>query len=715
MFKGKKKSKKRKRKMIDERETTRPRRLASERAKAYFLSDASISKQLEKEERDLRKALKVSRMEALRARKNGNESKSVNCSSSSSSTTSTSSSKSSSSSSSSSPTSPLLSLPTTPKTTTKGTRTASVNQKLQRKMGKPKPMEISTKNIKGSGKTMNQVKPIDDDEKPKSPKWIIRTRSQNPNNNNNSNCQLVNYSLDSTDKEMFNCDKQKATTTTTITNQLNGKTIDPIQSNGTTKGILPSPLIPCANLPSGKDNGLIGLIPTVNGENCDKPRPRIMAQRKFASITYNCNTYLKPRDSDLSPIKELFTKHKPSAEDFLTFLCFKRTDLLPPHLDFYSLNNITSSSSSDGSNVPSNGINTTITNDKTANGINPVNLSDNKSTVKQPSNTSNNSSTSAIKTNSRNITNGKVQQSCRKRAMNFIIRKSVDNRKKEPDLVHANQMNRKNCIKSSNKNNSDCGTLKTNQRTNRTNTSGRPCKSPKKSTSRSDENEVKRSPLKKPPKASSSSRHKSHTEVKFTTFKEKINTNPKVDQKTINPIINGKVSKKSQPKLSNLNPDTRDRKKVERKVNCDRILRSNRASSSTSSTEPCLIVETPQEVLTNGKRSNIKAEKLDLTTIMINSKPEKSAINGNPVDKLDRKRKCNVADIIVVDNVKKRRTTTAPQSTVSTNCESRRPKKSGTIESSPETITSISEQLRKDSTTKSVGHNRIETRSHAKR
>lgn len=67
------------------------------------------------------------------------------------------------------------------------------------------------------------------------------------------------------------------------------------------------------------------------------PKPR--AQRKFASFA-SCCTLLKPQDTDFSSVTEIFPKFKPLTEDFLTFICFRGSGLLPPHLDFYALNGI---------------------------------------------------------------------------------------------------------------------------------------------------------------------------------------------------------------------------------------------------------------------------------------------------------------------------------------------------------------------------------------
>lgn len=74
-------------------------------------------------------------------------------------------------------------------------------------------------------------------------------------------------------------------------------------------------------------------------DKVEKAKPKIMAQRKFASFPAYC-TYLKPRDTEFSTISELFPKFRPLTEDFLTFICFRGTNLLPPHLDFYALNGI---------------------------------------------------------------------------------------------------------------------------------------------------------------------------------------------------------------------------------------------------------------------------------------------------------------------------------------------------------------------------------------
>jgi len=90
----------------------------------------------------------------------------------------------------------------------------------------------------------------------------------------------------------------------------------------------------------GKDisNSKLNLI------KCDTIKPRIQAQRKFASITaLNVNSYssMKCQIDDVSSIKEVFTHYQPTTEDFLTFLCLKDTSYLPLHLDFFALNGIT--------------------------------------------------------------------------------------------------------------------------------------------------------------------------------------------------------------------------------------------------------------------------------------------------------------------------------------------------------------------------------------
>ena len=60
---------------------------------------------------------------------------------------------------------------------------------------------------------------------------------------------------------------------------------------------------------------------------------KVHAQRKFASSSVNNIAASSPAKSDSknydSTVAELFPRNRPSTEDFLTFLCFRSTKLLP--------------------------------------------------------------------------------------------------------------------------------------------------------------------------------------------------------------------------------------------------------------------------------------------------------------------------------------------------------------------------------------------------
>ncbi|XP_065074276.1 titin [Ochlerotatus camptorhynchus] len=83
-------------------------------------------------------------------------------------------------------------------------------------------------------------------------------------------------------------------------------------------------------------------------------RPKVQAQRKFAQgqgaastsayLNFSTNPTNATKDaqnrtqsgSDAGPIPELLPNIRPNTEDFLTFLCFRGTPVLPPSLDFFN-------------------------------------------------------------------------------------------------------------------------------------------------------------------------------------------------------------------------------------------------------------------------------------------------------------------------------------------------------------------------------------------
>lgn len=84
-------------------------------------------------------------------------------------------------------------------------------------------------------------------------------------------------------------------------------------------------------------------------------RPKVQAQRKFAqacggggasstvpsSLLANQsaqNGGAKPEGVNHDPPQELLPNRRPNTEDFLTFLCFRGTSVLPSHLDFFNTN-----------------------------------------------------------------------------------------------------------------------------------------------------------------------------------------------------------------------------------------------------------------------------------------------------------------------------------------------------------------------------------------
>lgn len=514
-------------------------------------------------------------MEAQRAKRTENEVKSLK------------SSPPSSSSSLSKSFSPLKSPPLPPitKTTkpTKPTATETASNSQKRKMGRPKAIEIPTKIAKGCCKSINQSKSSSTEKRLKS--GCIRTRSQNNNVNNPPN----------------NAEYSKSTREVNNTNGIS------------------SPMVPCA-LQLGNGNSIDGLNLT-NSANCDKPRPKIMAQRKFASISYNGNTYLKPRDTDFSSMKELFTKHKPTAEDFLTFLCFRSTSLLPPHLDFYALNNIASKDSISM-------INDDIAADKTVNET-ANETAESNSAIKshiQLDQSNLSTSTKTIK----GPTNGKVQM--RKRASINCTRKADPNGKKDPkekrkgkdNLVNSNFTVKNNA--SLTNNTEVLKKTKTGERKKGTGAT-RACKSGRKSST--DENRPKKSfdltyaQLKRSPNKSSTTRHKSQTKV------IKVTNDSQDNQVVVQPISNGKIAKRSLSQSGVSDNNSSDiKKKVKTKIICDRILRSTRKSSSTTNKAAHHVEETcPSNERQDLVSSKNQVENLD-TSVSIKSAIDKSSVNS---------------------------------------------------------------------------------------
>ncbi|XP_055603407.1 microtubule-associated protein futsch isoform X2 [Uranotaenia lowii] len=107
-------------------------------------------------------------------------------------------------------------------------------------------------------------------------------------------------------------------------------------------------------------------------------RPKVQAQRKFAQGQGSASTsaYLtfatnpptnppkdgqaRPSGTDTGPIPELLPNMRPNTEDFLTFLCFRGTQVLPPSLDFFNTAQQASGPSSNRGTVSS----TSVTNPK---------------------------------------------------------------------------------------------------------------------------------------------------------------------------------------------------------------------------------------------------------------------------------------------------------------------------------------------------------------
>ena len=89
--------------------------------------------------------------------------------------------------------------------------------------------------------------------------------------------------------------------------------------------------------------------PLIGENNCSllslaaHRRARVSAQRKFAQSSGSNNnspvsTSIKIGFVPPANVVELFPNQKPKTEDFLTFLCLRRSPILPPNLDFVRLN-----------------------------------------------------------------------------------------------------------------------------------------------------------------------------------------------------------------------------------------------------------------------------------------------------------------------------------------------------------------------------------------
>lgn len=100
-------------------------------------------------------------------------------------------------------------------------------------------------------------------------------------------------------------------------------------------------------------------------------RPKVQAQRKFAQgqgaastsayLSFTTNPTNATRDgqnrtqsgSEAGPIPELLPNMRPNTEDFLTFLCFRGTQVLPPSLDFFNTAAQQNATSSESRQMPS--------------------------------------------------------------------------------------------------------------------------------------------------------------------------------------------------------------------------------------------------------------------------------------------------------------------------------------------------------------------------
>ncbi|XP_033221882.1 protein Jumonji [Belonocnema kinseyi] len=88
-----------------------------------------------------------------------------------------------------------------------------------------------------------------------------------------------------------------------------------------------------------KEGDLVDLMDPVS----ESPkRTKVHAQRKFAQgapTNYSpASTPVKEKEKSKPPvITELITHKRPNTEDFLTFLCFRGTSILPPSLNFFNI------------------------------------------------------------------------------------------------------------------------------------------------------------------------------------------------------------------------------------------------------------------------------------------------------------------------------------------------------------------------------------------
>lgn len=96
------------------------------------------------------------------------------------------------------------------------------------------------------------------------------------------------------------------------------------------------------NTPSNNDNVNVN---HKTGSNLAAPavakKPKIPPQRKFAQGAGNytpVSTPVKVGSIPRIPTTEVFQSIKPNTDDFLTFLCFQGSAILPPRLDFCAIN-----------------------------------------------------------------------------------------------------------------------------------------------------------------------------------------------------------------------------------------------------------------------------------------------------------------------------------------------------------------------------------------
>ncbi|XP_076622375.1 jumonji, AT rich interactive domain 2 [Colletes latitarsis] len=86
-------------------------------------------------------------------------------------------------------------------------------------------------------------------------------------------------------------------------------------------------------------------------------RTKVHAQRKFAqgaTTVFNAShTPIKDKEKTKpAVITELITHKRPNTEDFLTFLCFRGTSILPPNLNFFNVGNKKEKSDSKSVRLP---------------------------------------------------------------------------------------------------------------------------------------------------------------------------------------------------------------------------------------------------------------------------------------------------------------------------------------------------------------------------